>query len=122
VQIKTACAVSAPATVDLARRNAELSLASERTSHAAQRARAEALRDLLGLPALAGADRSASTSATRWARPTVASCVVFDSEGPVRGQYRRYNIAGIEPGDDYAAMHQAIDRRFRRAVESRRDA
>jgi excinuclease ABC subunit C len=43
--------------------------------------------------------------------------VVFDGNGPVRGQYRRYNIAGIEPGDDYAAMHQALERRFRRAVE-----
>src|SRR5690606_1783850 len=43
--------------------------------------------------------------------------VVFNQDGPVRSQYRRYNIAGIEPGDDYAAMHQALERRFRRAVD-----
>jgi excinuclease ABC subunit C len=48
---------------------------------------------------------------------TVASCVVFDGNGPVRSQYRRYNITGIEPGDDYAAMRQAIERRFRRGME-----
>ena len=116
VQIKTSVRGERAGYVDLARRNAELSLASERTSHAAQRARAEALRDLLGLPALAARIECFDISHTM-GEATVASCVVFDSEGPVRGQYRRYNIAGIEPGDDYAAMHQAIDRRFRRAVE-----
>ncbi|MFC5569411.1 excinuclease ABC subunit UvrC [Lysobacter yangpyeongensis] len=116
VQIKASVRGERAGYVDLARRNAELSLASERTSHAAQRARAEGLRDLLGLPALPARIECFDISHTM-GEATVASCVVFDSEGPVRGQYRRYNIAGIEPGDDYAAMHQAIERRFRRAVE-----
>ncbi|GAB3355290.1 excinuclease ABC subunit UvrC [Lysobacter tyrosinilyticus] len=116
IQIKTSVRGERAGYVDLARRNAEMSLASERTSHMAQRARAEALRDLLSLPALPARIECFDISHTM-GEATVASCVVFDSEGPVRGQYRRYNIAGIEPGDDYAAMHQAIERRFRRAVE-----
>ncbi|ORU93882.1 MAG: excinuclease ABC subunit C [Cycloclasticus sp. symbiont of Bathymodiolus heckerae] len=46
---------------------------------------------------------------------TVASCVVFDEEGPLKSDYRRFNIAGIEAGDDYAALAQATSRRFIRA-------
>ena len=45
---------------------------------------------------------------------TVASCVVFDRQGPVKSAYRRFNIEGIEPGDDYAALAQAVSRRYRR--------
>lgn len=45
---------------------------------------------------------------------TVASCVVFDHNGPVKSDYRRFNIEGITGGDDYAAIHQAVSRRFKR--------
>src|SRR5688572_13895083 len=100
----------------MARRNAELALGTELTSHAAQLARAEALRDLLRMPSLPQRIECFDISHTM-GEATVASCVVFDAEGPVRGQYRRYNINGITEGDDYAAMNQAISRRFRRAVE-----
>ena len=48
---------------------------------------------------------------------TVASCVVFGPEGPLKSDYRRYNIEGVTAGDDYAAMQQALMRRFAKLRE-----
>jgi len=53
---------------------------------------------------------------------TVASCVVFDREGPVKSAYRRFNIEGITGGDDYAAIHQAVFRRFKRLKRGEHEA
>ena len=53
---------------------------------------------------------------------TVASCVVFDREGPVKSAYRRFNIEGITKSDDYAAIHQAVYRRFKRLNKGEHEA
>ncbi|HJR73092.1 MAG TPA: excinuclease ABC subunit UvrC [Luteimonas sp.] len=116
VQIKTSVRGERAGYLDLAKRNAELSLATEISSQAAQGARLEALRELLQFDTAPQRIECFDISHTM-GEATVASCVVFNEQGPLRSQYRRYNIAGIEPGDDYAAMHQALERRFRRAVE-----
>ena len=116
IQLKCSVRGERAGYVDLVRRNAELTLAAELSSHAAQSARVEALQQLLALPEPPRRIECFDISHTM-GEATVASQVVFDTDGPVRSQYRRYNIGGIEPGDDYAAMHQALERRFRRALE-----
>jgi excinuclease ABC subunit C len=102
--------------LELASRNAQIALIGELNSQNSQQLRSEALREMLGLLEPVKRVECFDISHTM-GEATVASCVVFDAAGPLRSQYRRYNIAGIEPGDDYAAMRQAIERRFRRAVE-----
>ena len=116
VEIKASVRGERARYLDLARHNAELSLLAQQSSSASQRARLESLQQLLGLAAPPQRIECFDISHTM-GEATVASCVVFDAEGPVRAQYRRFNIAGITPGDDYAAMHQALERRFKRAIE-----
>jgi excinuclease ABC subunit C len=48
---------------------------------------------------------------------TVASCVVFGPDGPLKKEYRRFNISGVTPGDDYGALRQALERRYTRIRE-----
>jgi len=126
VELRTSVRGERAAHLDLVRRNAQLTLATELASSSAQLARAEALQELLGLPELPARIECFDISHTM-GEATVASCVVFDAQGPVRKQYRRYNVivggsAGIEPGDDYAAMRQALQRRFRPVAEGEPDA
>ncbi|MBB5208415.1 excinuclease ABC subunit UvrC [Chiayiivirga flava] len=116
VQIKTAVRAERARYLDLAMQNARLALAAQIGSSATQRARVASLQDLLAMDAPPQRIECFDISHTM-GEATVASCVVFDAEGPVRAQYRRYNIAGITGGDDFAAMRQALERRFRRAQD-----
>ncbi len=102
--------------VAMAQNNAELALQAHLASKASLLGRFEALQEALQLEAMPQRIECFDISHTMGER-TVASCVVFDWEGPVKSDYRRFNIDGITPGDDYAAMHQALTRRFRRLQE-----
>ena len=99
--------------VELAIKNAQAALVARLASNQTMRERFEALRDLLELGDTPQRLECFDISHTM-GEATVASCVVYGPEGPEKSQYRRFNIAGIEPGDDYAAMHQALERRYRR--------
>ena len=102
--------------LEMARGNAQIALKSRLGSQAGYARRLESLRDALDLEELPARMECFDISHTQGER-TVASCVVFDAEGPRKSDYRRFNIEGIAPGDDYAAMHQALIRRYTRAKQ-----
>ncbi len=101
--------------LQLAQSNAEHALFAQVGSAAAQARRLASLQELVGLGEAPKRIECFDISHTM-GELAVASCVVFNEDGPLRSQYRRFNIAGITPGDDYAAMHQALTRRFKRGV------
>ena len=96
--------------------NAEQALAQRLASQDHLSARFEALRAALQLERIPQRIECFDISHTQ-GEATVASCVVFDGQGPLKSAYRRFNIEGITPGDDYAAMQQALLRRYTRLAE-----
>jgi excinuclease ABC subunit C len=101
---------------EMAELNATDALRRELAGKASLQERFDALRAAFELDEIPGRVECFDISHTRGEAP-VASCVVFDQTGPVKSAYRRFNIEGIEPGDDYAALMQALTRRYRRVRE-----
>ena len=99
--------------VDMAQTNAEQSLGSHMANRNNLQQRFEALQQALDLPEMPERLECFDISHSS-GEATVASCVVFDQNGPLKSDYRRFNIDGITPGDDYAAMAQALNRRYTR--------
>jgi excinuclease ABC subunit C len=99
--------------VELCRQDAANALEMKVSSRASIREQLDALREALEMDRTPLRLECFDVSHTQ-GEATVASCVVFGPEGPVKQEYRRFNIEGVEPGDDYGALRQAVLRRFRR--------
>jgi excinuclease ABC subunit C len=101
--------------------NAENSLLSKLSDKQGIYARFLSLQEELGCKDLPKRLECFDISHTQGGQ-TVASCVVFNREGPIKSAYRRFNITGITGGDDYAAIHQAVYRRFKRLKQGEHEA
>tara|TARA_R110001592_G_scaffold240929_2_gene501183 strand:- start:691 stop:2517 length:1827 start_codon:yes stop_codon:yes gene_type:complete len=99
--------------LQLALQTAETNLAAHLSGRQSVHERMLALQELLGLAELPERMECFDISHSS-GEATVASCVVFDQGGQRKSEYRRFNIEGITGGDDYAAMQQALERRYKR--------
>ncbi len=111
------CAVIQPrhaaekAWMEMAEGNADLAIQGRQRDTGRIERRLDALRDALDLPELPARIECFDISHTM-GEATVASCVVCENGAMKKADYRRYNIAGITPGDDFAAMRQVLERRY----------
>ena len=101
--------------LDMAEKNAALGAAHTASLQANQEARLAALQQALGLPETAQRFECFDISHTM-GEATVASCVVYDQSALQKSEYRRFNIETPVGGDDYGAMREVLERRYRRLV------
>ena len=101
--------------MELAARTANLNLQARLLSTQTINQRFESLKETLGFESTPERIECFDVSHSS-GESTVASCVVFDSNGPVKNDYRKFNIQGVKANDDYAAMQQALERRYKRLV------
>ncbi|WP_047539005.1 excinuclease ABC subunit UvrC [Methylotenera versatilis] len=99
----------------MAQTNAELALTQKQAAASNQEARLIALREALNLPESTERIECFDISHTM-GEATVGSCVVFDKGNLQNSEYRRYNVTGITPGDDYAAMRDVLTRRYKKVA------
>jgi excinuclease ABC subunit C len=101
--------------LEMSEKNARLAIDQRALSKATQHQRLSALAEALALP---GVERMECFDISHTlGEATVASCVVYDHGAMQSSQYRRYNISGITPGDDYAAMRDALTRRYSKLAD-----
>lgn len=101
--------------LDMAAKNAQLGAELTAGLQATQEARIVALQQVVGSAEPLNRIECFDVSHTM-GEATVASCVVYDKSAMQKSEYRRYNIEGVAPGDDYAAMRDVLTRRYRKVV------
>ena len=101
--------------MELAARTANLNLQARLLSTQTVNQRFESLKETLGFESMPDRIECFDVSHSS-GESTVASCVVFDSNGPIKNDYRKFNIKGVKANDDYGAMQQALERRYKRLV------